>query len=106
MNSVEKEIKHILDENIDREEYSYFLFWSQVSWNSKPHSDYDVGILWTQKMSLQSYIRLKRKLNDTINYPVDLVDFNRVGENFFTLACKHIKLWNRWRNIELLEKHC
>ncbi len=105
MDNKEKKIKKILFENLDNNKYSYFLFGSRVKWNFNKNSDYDVWIFWEKKLDLRKYVSLKRKLNEQINYNVDLVDFNRVWNDFKKIAFKNIKIWNNWKNIKLLEKN-
>ena len=102
---IENKIKKILEKELWKKDFSYFLFWSRVKWNYRKNSDYDIWIFWNKKIDFRKYIQLKRYLNDNINFPVDLVDFNRVSNDFKNLAIKNIKIWNKWENIKLIEKN-
>jgi len=99
---VEEKIKKILKENLDVKKFSYFLFWSRAKGNYKKNSDFDIWILGDKKLEFEKYIRLKRILNEEINYNLDLVDFNRVTDDFKKIALKNIKIWNKWKNIKLI----
>ncbi len=105
MSGLDNNIKKILEKKLWKHDFSYFLFGSRVKGDFRKNSDYDVGIKWKKKLELRKYLQLKRLLNDNINYRVDLVDFNRVWKDFSNLALKNIKLWNKWKNIELIEKN-
>ena len=105
MLELENKIKNIMEKKLWKNKFSYFLFGSRVKWDYRKNSDYDIWIKWKEKLELRKYLQLKRLLNDEINYNIDLVDFNRVWNDFRNIALKNIKLWNKWKNIELIEKN-
>ncbi len=88
-----EEIKNFLFENLDKNSYKVFLFWSRVLWNYKKNSDYDIWILGKEKLEFQKFLRLKRKIKE-LPYIIDLVDFNDVSEDFKKIALKKIEKWN------------
>ena len=92
MNYLQKVIDKIKQELPEAE---IFLFGSYVNGNFRKNSDYDIWILGKYKLPLRDYLSLKRELNDKINYKVDLVDFNRVSEDFKKIALKNIELWSK-----------
>jgi len=101
---IENNIKNILEENLWKKDFSYFLFGSRAKWNYRKNSDYDIWIYWNKKINFRKYLQLKRCLDDNIDFPIDIIDFNRVDNNFKELALKNIKIWNKWENIKLVEK--
>jgi hypothetical protein len=41
-------------------------------------------------------------IEENVDYPVDVVDFTRVDEDFKNLALKHIKIWNQPKDLKIL----
>lgn len=93
MKSPEEKMKEIIFSEINKENYKVFLFWSRVVWNYKNNSDYDIWILWKERLNYLKYLKLKRLLNE-LPYLIDLVDFKVVDEDFKNLALKKTILWN------------
>ncbi len=89
----EKNIKKILFKYLDKNNFKVFLFWSRAKWNFKKNSDYDIWILWNDKLDYKKYLNLKMEL-DELPYLIDLVDFKTVDNNFKTIALKHTIKWN------------
>lgn len=89
----EKKIKIILFKHLDKNNFKIFLFWSRAKWNFKKNSDYDIWILWNDKLDYKKYLNLKMEL-DELPYLIDLVDFKTVDNNFKTIALKHTIKWN------------
>ena len=104
MESPEEKIKKILFENIDKNKFRAFLFWSRAIWNYRKNSDYDIWIIWEKRLSFQELMKIKNKLRE-LPYLIDLVDFNAVDNNFKEIALNKIKIWNNWENIKLTEKN-
>jgi predicted nucleotidyltransferase len=102
MNKIEAQIKKILDEYLDKQKYAYFLFGSQVSWKARKNSDYDVWIYAKDKIPFKDYLKIKRLIEENVDYPVDVVDFTRVDEDFKNLALKQIKIWNQPKGLKIL----
>ena len=91
--SPEKIIKNVLFENIDKNEFKVFLFWSRAIWNYRENSDYDIWIIWKKRLTFQELMKIKNKLRE-LPYLIDLVDFNTVDKNFKEIALNKIKKWN------------
>jgi predicted nucleotidyltransferase len=83
-------INSILDKYIDKSKYKVFLFGSRAKWDYKEYSDYDIWILWDNKISFNILLKLKSEFNET-PYRVDLIDFNNIDKKFKDLAMKNIK---------------
>ncbi len=98
---IKEQIKKILDANLDKKKYAYFLFGSQVNWNAKTNSDYDIWI-WTKwKLNFELFLKLKDLIQENVDYPVDVVDFTRVGEDFKALAYKNLEIWNMTEDFRI-----
>lgn len=93
MEKDEKIIKNTIIENLPKWKYKIFLFWSRARWNFKKNSDYDIWILWKNKMKFEEFINLKSKMEE-LPYLIDIVDFNNVSDDFKDLALKNTKKWN------------
>lgn len=91
--SPEERIKKVLFENLDRNKFKAFLFWSRVIWNYRKNSDYDIWIIWEKRLSFQELMKIKNKLRE-LPYLIDLVDFNTVDKDFSEIALKKIIKWN------------
>jgi len=98
----EDRMKEIIFDNLDREKFKVFLFWSRVMWNYRKNSDYDIWILGEKRLSFQELMRpersalgvkVKNKLRE-LPYLVDLVDFNAVDDDFKEIALNKIIKWN------------
>ncbi len=89
----EEEMKKIIFQNLDKNKFKVFLFWSRAIWNYKTNSDYDIWIKWPKRLTFQELMKIKNQL-DELPYLIDLVDFNTVDEDFSKIALKKIKKWN------------
>jgi len=77
----ENNIKRILFKHLDKNNFKIFLFWSRAKWNFRNNSDYDIWILWDDKLDYKKYLNLKMEL-DELPYLIDLVDFKTVDNNY------------------------
>lgn len=80
-------IKAVLIKHLPKDEYEFFLYWSRARWDYDLRSDYDIWILWKNKVKFPILSSIK---NDFERIPtlIDLTDFNNVSEFF-----KKRKLW-------------
>ena len=93
LNSPENRMKKIIFDNLDTEKFKIFLFWSRVMWNYRNNSDYDIWVIWEEKIDYRKFLKTKRKL-DELPYLIDLVDFNKADKDFREIALKNIQIWN------------
>jgi predicted nucleotidyltransferase len=93
MQTAEERMKNIIFSEIDKDEYKVFLFWSRATGNYRNNSDYDIWILWKQKLEYTKYLRLRRLLNE-LPFLVDVVDFYIADDDFKEIALKKIIPWN------------
>jgi len=89
----EDRMKKIIFDNLDREKFKVFLFWSRAKWNYKYNSDYDIWIIGKEKIDYRKFLKTKREL-DELPYLIDLVDFKKTDKDFKELALKNINIWN------------
>ena len=89
----EEKMKKIIFSILDKREHKVFLFWSRATWDYKVNSDYDIWILWKNKLDFNKYLEIKAQL-DELPYIIDFVDFNRVDDDFKKIALNKIKVWN------------
>lgn len=90
---IENNIKDIIFNYLDKNTFKVFLFWSRANWTYKEKSDYDIWILWKERLTFQELMKLKNELRK-LPYLIDLVDFNAVDEDFKEIALNKIIKWN------------
>lgn len=94
--SAEKKIQSIIFKYLSPDRYRVFLFGSRASGKSSPWSDYDVGVLGKEKISLTTLALIDEELeNSSLPYRVEVVDFKRAGEKFARAALRETKLWSK-----------
>lgn len=73
--------------------YKVFLFGSRATGMARERSDFDVGILGGQPVSLRTFYRIEDLL-DSIEtlYRIDLVDLNRASPSFRAQALKAVEV--------------
>lgn len=78
------------------QDYDIFLFWSRADWTSWDKSDFDIGILWIEKIEEKTLFDIKEKLQH-LPYIIDFVDFQDKSEEFKKFAMKNVIYWNKRR---------
>ncbi|MDI9355568.1 MAG: nucleotidyltransferase domain-containing protein [Chitinophagaceae bacterium] len=95
--------KEIILKHISNMEYAVFLFGSRATNNYQFHSDIDIGILGEKPVSKQLISDLQDILSESIvPFTVDIVDFYSVKNAFKKEALKHIVVWNKPKNIQIV----
>lgn len=82
-------IKQVINSYVDRTKYKVFLFGSRAKWDFRNTSDYDIGIIWSEKLDYKKLSLLRGQLYE-IPYKVDIIDFYSVRPEFKKLAMKQI----------------
>ncbi|UFX82685.1 nucleotidyltransferase family protein [Candidatus Absconditicoccus praedator] len=95
----EDKINKVLEQNLDKDRYCWFLFGSRAEGTYNKRSDYDIGVIGDQPLEFRSYLKLRRELDESVGKKVDLVDFAKVDNQFKNLALKHIQIWNQPKNL-------
>lgn len=89
---IEKQIKNIIFQFLDRQKYQAFIFGSRAIGKSRKFSDYDVGILGKKPVLPENKILIEEALEESdIPYKVDIVDFSSVSEKFKKMALIKVK---------------
>ncbi|EKD66435.1 MAG: hypothetical protein ACD_49C00042G0008 [uncultured bacterium (gcode 4)] len=88
-NEIIEEIKKTIYSYIDPQKYEIFLFWSRAKWDFKINSDYDIGIIWKQKVPFNTINAIKTEMED-IPAIIDIVDFNNVNSDFKKIALSNV----------------
>lgn len=87
---------------IDQSKFAVFLFGSRATGQASKYSDIDIGILGKDKFSLQSIFKIKNILDEKdMPYKIDIIDFNRVDENFKEIALRDIIIWNQPHDLKI-----
>jgi predicted nucleotidyltransferase len=96
------EAQKIILANIPLDQYAVFVFGSRAGTTYKEYSDLDVGVYGTEKISQDILYKVRELLDaSTIPYKVDIVDFNRVSNEFKEIALKKIQIWNRPEHLHV-----
>lgn len=92
---IKEQILSIIKQNLDNFwDYVVFLFWSRADWTNHNNSDYDIWIMWKEKIPFLVFLKIKRELNE-LPFVIDFVDFSVVNDEVFRdLALKNIVKWN------------
>lgn len=86
------EMKKIIANRLDIENYRLFLFGSRAVGQNRQFSDYDLGILGPKKVSATALALMNADLDDSdIPYRVEVIDFQNVSESFRRVAMKKVK---------------
>jgi uncharacterized protein len=87
--------KEIILDQLDDPNVKVFLFGSRAGNRPGSGSDIDVGFAGFQKPSETTFRRINLALEESrIPYQIDLVDFDKVSEDFKATALKKIIKWN------------
>ena len=52
------QIKHTIYQRLDPQKYQLFLFGSRAIWKARKNSDYDIGILWDERVNFNTLMLL------------------------------------------------
>lgn len=91
---LKKEVLAIIDKHIDnRAAYEVFFFGSRVSGHSDERSDIDIGIEGKKPVPLSALANIREELEELpILYRIDIVDFQRVSDEFKAIAAQSKEL--------------
>ena len=84
-------IKEIIQKHLPAEEFRLFVFGSRAKGQFSQWSDIDVGIWGKKRIRGSALVNIEEELeNSRIPYRVEIVDFNRVSEDFKEVALQSI----------------
>lgn len=92
--------RDIILNNIDKDEYTVFLFGSRAGESCPYDSDIDIGIIGGKPLGKLYYKIIDELENSIIPYKVEIVDFKTVSLEFKNMVLKgRIILWNRGKHF-------
>ena len=83
-------IRKILEKNLDKNKYKFFIYGSRARWDYNLRSDYDIGILWDKKINFILKEKIKYELDEKVPALIDLTDFNNVSDFFKEKAMEEL----------------
>jgi predicted nucleotidyltransferase len=87
-------IAEVMHRNADRlRGHRVFLFGSRATANSRPNSDFDVGIIGDAPLPLGDFYAIEDQLDELPTlYKIDWVDFNRASSHFRERAMRQVEV--------------
>lgn len=86
---VKDNIKRIIRKYLNQSHYKVFIFGSWATKTNRRFSDVDVGILGEKRLPGHIIVQIQEELgNSPIPYKVDVVDFQKVSQEFQKVALK------------------
>lgn len=94
-----KEILTIIGKYLDLKKYKVFFFGSRVERRGSERSDIDIGIEGPKAIPLEIFAKIKEEIDEIPTlYKIDIVDFKKVGKDFYKVAKRHIEEINLRKN--------
>lgn len=88
------ELKDLVLNELKDEKVKVFVFGSRARGDNYIASDIDIGLIPYDNLNSFKISLLKEKIeNSNIPYKVEIVDFNKVSEDFKNEALKDIETW-------------
>ncbi len=79
------QIRSTVYRTLDPQKYKIFLFGSRANWKARKTSDYDIGIMWDDRVNFNALMRIRSDLED-IPALIDIVDFQTTDALFKKMA--------------------
>jgi len=90
------EIRKIIEKEMQDENVAIALFGSFAMGTQQLASDIDIALIPKGKLNKSKVADLREKLTElTVPYSVDLVDFDRVSEQFKKIALRDAQWWRK-----------
>ncbi len=91
--NIKKEIVKIIKNRLKLPHYKIFLFGSRVTGEANERSDYDVGIAAQEQIPVSDLFGIQDDLeNLRVMQKIEVVDFNKVGEDFKKVALAKVEV--------------
>ena len=84
-------ITKVLVKYLGEKKYSFILYGSRASGTYDLRSDYDIWIIWTEKIDAEILFKIYDEF-EKIPALIDIVEFSQVSDQFKKQAMKHI-IW-------------
>lgn len=91
MNDILDKITNVLKKYLDIKKYDFFLYGSRAKWDFFFRSDYDIWILWKEKISNKTKFKIEEEF-ENIPALIDFTDFANVSKEFKENAMKNV-IW-------------
>lgn len=93
LEKLKKEVIDIVEEFLPLGRYKIFFFGSRVNKKGDERSDIDIGIEGSDPIPIEIMAKIKDRVSELpILYRIDVVDFRRVGKDFYETAKQDIEL--------------
>ena len=90
---LKKRIKLIVSRYLNLSEYRIFIFGSRILNKGDDRSDIDIGIEGNKEIPYETMFKIKEEIEEIpVLYKIDIVDFNKVSEDFKKVSMKFIEL--------------
>ena len=90
---LKKQIKLIISRYLSLSENRIFIFGSRILNKGDDRSDIDIGIEGNKEIPYETMFKIKEEIERIpVLYKIDIVDFNKVSEDFKKVAMKFIEL--------------
>jgi len=89
MDDILNKIKIILEKNLDKTKYRFFLYGSRAKWDYNFRSDYDIWVLGDTKIDILTKSKIEEEF-ENIPALIDFTDFLNVSDEFRELAMMEI----------------
>ncbi len=99
---IRNQILTIIFRHLDKSKTTVYLFGSRAENKNGKYSDIDIGLIFEEgEIPSKEYINISEEINSQVDtlLKIDVVDFNRVGEEFKNFALKEAQLWHSPKNI-------
>ena len=99
---IREQILNVVFTHLDKNKTTVYLFGSRAEDKNGKYSDIDIGLLYEEgEIPAENFVYLMDELNTKVDtlLKIDVVDFNRVDEEFKNFALKEAQVWHSPKNI-------
>lgn len=99
---IRNQILTIIFRHLDKSKTTVYLFGSRAENKNGKYSDIDIGLIYEEgEIPSKEYNNISEEINSQVDtlLKIDVVDFNRVDEDFKNFALKEAELWHSPKNI-------
>jgi len=91
---IKEQIVDVMRRNANRlRGHRVFLFGSRATGHARPHSDFDIGVVGDEPLSLDDFFAIEDQLDELPTlYKIDWVDFNRASLRFSERAMQQVEV--------------
>lgn len=85
----------IVGKYLDLNEYKVFFFGSRVNGRGDERSDIDIGIEGNEEVPVEKFLEIQEEIDNlSYLYKIEIVDFNKVSDDFRKVSMQKIELLN------------